>query len=187
MKKRTIVSLVLLITCCILGYSISNSLISKNKEVKNIAIFEEQIINQLIDIRKAEKAYFMTHGEYTSNWDTLKKFILEDSFVNIERKEEIISKPYGGDSIVVTVDTLGFVRVKDSLFNNRSDLNINKIEIAPGSGATFDIYTYNSIEDNFIEVSDPEPINPRRQKGGNMKPLKFGSKLEASTKGSWEK
>ncbi len=187
MRKRTIVSILLAIICSLLGFKIFDSIVSKDKQVKDIALFEAQTINKLIDLRKAQKAYFTVNSEYTSSWDTLKKFINEGTFINTERKENIIPRAYGGDSIVVTIDTLGSTLVKDSIFSNRPDLNISSIEKVPGTGKTFAIYTYNSIDDNFIEVSDPEPINPRRKEGGNLKPLKFGKQAEASTKGSWEK
>jgi len=187
MRKRTIVSLVLAIICSLLGFKIFNSIVSKDKEVKDIAIFESQTIDKLIDIRKAQKAYFNIHSEYTPNWDTLKKFINKGSFINTERKEQIISREYGGDSIIVTIDTLGSTLVKDSIFSNRPNFKTSTIDKVPGTGNTFEIYTYNSIDDNFIEVSDPDPINPRRKEGGNLKPLKFGNQTEASTKGSWEK
>jgi hypothetical protein len=187
MRKRTIVTLVLAIICSLLGFRIFNSIVSKDKEVKDIAIFETQTIDKLIDIRKAEKAYFNVKGEYTPNWDTLKAFINDGHFLNTERIEVNIPREFGGDSTYVTYDTLGTVLVKDSIFSNRDDLNIETLEKVPGTGKDFEIYTYNSIDDNFIEVIDPEPINPRRKIGGNMTPLKFGNQVEASTKGSWEK
>ena len=39
---------------------------------------------------------------------------------------------------------------------------------------------------NVIEVKDINPINPKRQKGGSLKPLRFGSRAAATVKGNWE-
>ena len=53
-------------------------------------------------------------------------------------------------------------------------------------GLEFELYTAERKGQYMIEVKDPAPVNPKRQEGGKLKPLRFGSKAAASTKGNWE-
>ena len=73
------------------------------------------------------------------------------------------------------------------------DIDITKLNVVPGSGKTFDIYTdkidRSGIMVSVIEVKDPDPINPERWEGNeakNRKPLFFGSRTDVSLAGNWE-
>ncbi len=73
------------------------------------------------------------------------------------------------------------------------DVDIKNLSKVPGSDKTFDIYTSqierSGIKVWVIEVKDPAPINPDRREENeakNRKPLRFGSRTDATTAGNWE-
>lgn len=188
MNLKSIIAVFLLVISGVLATFLYTRIKEKNDDKVQIAQVEEQVINKLIAIRRAEVAYFSIYNQYTSNWDSLKTFVNTGKFYLTERKETIVQKPFGGDSVVVQIDTLGFKSVKDSLFQiDYPNLNIATLHMLPHADTTFNIYAAVFEEGAVIEVEDSKPINPARQKGGQYKPLKFGSQNAPSTKGNWEK
>jgi len=77
---------------------------------------ERAVIEKLALIREAEIVYQEIKGHYTDNWDSLINFIKYGQYPILERTEEIIPQDYGGDSIIVTIDTLGFVSARERIF-----------------------------------------------------------------------
>lgn len=161
----------------------------KNQEKEYIAEVEEDVIEKLTLIRKAEVAYFSINNEYTDNWDSLKVFLKTANFYITNRTEQIITRPFGGDSVVVSYDTLRSVSVKDSLYAKEyPNFDIDNIEKLPHADTVFNIFAAKFDEEGaVIEVEDSKPVNPARQQGGLYKPLKFGSQSAPTTKGNWEK
>ena len=164
-------------------------------EEKRIVAQELAVINKLSMIRDAELSYLNVKGEYTTSWDSLANFMENGDFYIIQRTEEIITLSYGADSSVFHSDTLGIVKVYDSLFNEQKypGLNFNAISTIPGSTANFDIFTDEIIKGgvtvNVIEVRDTAPVNPNRlekNEARNKKPLRFGSRTDVTTAGNWE-
>ena len=74
---------------------------------------ETLIIEKLMLIRDAEKAYQTVYGKYTSDWDTLINFIENGQFPITKRTERIIELAYGVDSSVIVIDTLEIIPVRD--------------------------------------------------------------------------
>lgn len=83
---------------------------------------EKLVINKLKMIRDAEIAYLSTNGKYTGSFDTLISFIDTGSIYITQRTEEIKMLAYGAEEITVTIDTIGKVSVKDSVFVVREAL-----------------------------------------------------------------
>ena len=165
-------------------------------EEKRIVAHEQIVINKLSMIRDAELAYLAVNGEYTSNWDSLANFMQNGDFYIVQRTEEIITLSYGADSSVMHVDTLGIVKVFDSLFNERKypGLNFSQIKFVPEmQNAAFDIFSdeilKGGVSVNVIEVRDTAPVNPNRKEDNearNKQPLRFGSRTDVTTAGNWE-
>lgn len=188
MNIKTIVALVLLVLSGAMATFLYVRIKEKNDQKIMIVDNEAKVINKLMAIRRAENAYFSVNNKFTSNWDTLKLFINEGKFYLTERKESIIQREYGGDSIFVQIDTLASVGVKDSIFSkDYADFDISSMDKLPHSDTTFSIYTSMFEEGAVIEVKDSDPVNPERQKDGRLQPLKFGSQNAPTTKGNWEK
>lgn len=95
----------------------------KIDEARRIKQQEELVINKLKMIRDAEVAYLEVNSRYTSDWDTLISFIDTARMYLTERHEEVFTLDYGADSVRVTVDTIGVVPVKDSIFVKREPVN----------------------------------------------------------------
>ena len=159
-----------------------------NDHFERIKTADEKVIAQLNKIRIAQKTYLEVHGTYAPTWDTLIVFINQGQLPIIQTTEAIITLPNGQDSLSIVIDTLAIVPTYDSL---RSELGYTKAQMfqlssVPLSEETFDLYTGSRQGQQFIEVKDPNPINPKRQTNGALKPLRFGSKAAATTKGNWE-
>ena len=95
---------------------------SKIDEDEQIAGQEQLVINKLKMIRDAEAAYLSTNGKYTGSFDTLISFIDTGSIYIIQRTETIKMLAYGAEESTFTVDTIGVVSVKDSVFVVREPL-----------------------------------------------------------------
>jgi hypothetical protein len=161
---------------------------SFNDNFEMIKSADEKVIAQLTKIRIAQKAYFDVKMQYAPTWDSLILFVNHGEIPIIQTSESIITLPNGQDSLSVMVDTLRVVPAYDYL---RSELNYSKVQMAqlpivPLSSEYFVLYTGFRKGEHFIEVVDPNPMNPKRQKDGALKPLRFGSKAAATTKGNWE-
>ena len=79
--------------------------------------------NRLKLIREAEIVFLAVNGRYTANWDSLADFINNGRVPIIERREEIIQKAYGGEDVIVHIDTLGFVSAKERIFKKNYTVN----------------------------------------------------------------
>ena len=102
------------------------------------------VINKLKLIRKAQIAHKDVNGFYSNNFDSLVKFIDNGIFTLIEKRDSSYmeyDRTYRIDMLreVVVVDTLGYVPVKDSLFQN-SDVYKNFASVpVEGIDAKFEI------------------------------------------------
>lgn len=162
----------------------------KSEEKRLVQRVEKAVKTKLLAIRDAEKGYKLKYGKFVGNWDTLTNFVLYDKFYIVEKKEEVIPLGYGRDSIVLHLDTLGSISIKDTLFSKEKypNLNLKNLRYLPqDQSKEFDLYVNDLDGLSVIEVRDTKPVNPERQKGGIKEPLKFGSTSEATLKANWEK
>lgn len=98
-----------------LGYRIKY----KIDDDKRIERQEKMVINKLKLIRDTEVAYLSVNGKYTGDFDTLISFIDTGHIYMTQRNEEIITKQYGAEEVIITIDTIGKVSVKDSVLTVR--------------------------------------------------------------------
>ncbi|MDH3709519.1 MAG: hypothetical protein OER04_06505 [Cyclobacteriaceae bacterium] len=174
-----------------LAYFLINGIAHDIQEEKRIARVEADVIEKLIMIRDAEISYQASLGQFTSDWNKLISFVDTGKIYLTERKETIIQLDYGADSIVVEIDTLGSVAVKDSLF--ASDFDPQTLPTVPESGEKFTLWAdkinKSGVMVDVIEVVDPKPTDPTRSEESEMRnrqPLRFGSRTEVTTAGNWE-
>lgn len=189
--KKVVFGIVLLVSVGGLVF-VYKRVVDFDKEFQRIKYADEKVIESLVRIRHAEKAYLNVRHEYCDNWDSLVDFLANDNFVITSRVEHVHSIN-GKDSFEVVIDTLDIVPVYDSL---RDRLNLDKdnlLEIAnlPDEEGQFELWANSRGGQNFVEVKDPKPVNPRRKPDApeELRPLpalKFGSKSSPSTKGNWE-
>ena len=171
---------------------------------------EAQVVQRLKDIRDAEIQYKQAYNKYTSNFDTLINFCANYEIPIIN----MIPDPEDTTFTKTINDTIGYVKVLDSLFGKRNNFNIKDLCCVPFS----DPMTKFEIHDSVIkrggisvpvfEVKTPyevylntpgEKFTDKEWKTRvlNVKAemeqiekyagLKVGSLEEASTDGNWEK
>ena len=194
MNLTKILTYVFLLVAIGLAAYLVNLIYSDIESKRQIAEVEARVVQRLKMIREAQMAYQAVHGQYTSDWDKLISFINNGKIYVIERREEIIPLDYGADSLVVHVDTLDAVNVRDSLFSrtNYPSLVIEELPLIPGSDKKFEIFadkiTKSGVTVDVIEVRDVDPIDKTRKEDSeikNRKPLRFGSRTEITTSGNW--
>lgn len=171
---------------------------------------EAQVVQRLKDIRDAEIQYKQANSKYTSDFDSLINFCSNYEIPIVK----MVPDPNDTTFTKSINDTIGYVKVLDSLFGKRPNFNIRNLSIVPFSDPT----TTFEIRDSIIkrggisvpvfEVKTPYEVylatpgekfsekewNTRVQ---NIKAemeqidkyagLKVGSLEEASTDGNWEK
>ena len=102
---------------CIRDSSISGPITFNQTKIKRYS----KVINVMKDIRTAQIAHKDVKGVYANNFDSLIKFIDEGIFTLLEKRDSSYleyDRIYRIDMLreVIVTDTLGFVAVKDSLF-----------------------------------------------------------------------
>ena len=165
----------------------------------------------LLDIRNAEVLYKNATNKYTDNFDTLINFCQTAEIPVVQ----MISKQNLEDSTYYTVyDTIGYVKVMDSLKSKRENFNINELKVVPFSQpqTNFELEAgtkeTSGIKVPLFEARTPYEVylgqpgaafNEKewKQRVDNLKAekesinryagLKVGSMEEASTEGNWEK
>ena len=197
MEKTRILSLVFFVLAVGLATYLVFSIRFSISEKERIASVEAGIIEQLKMIREAETAYLAVNGQYTSDWNKLTAFIDSGNFYLTQRTEKIFQLSYGVDSILVTIDTLGTVSVRDSLFTAEKwpKFDLQTLNIVPGVNpqTAFTLWAdrivKGGVEVNVIEVINPRPVDSDRDEESEYntrKPLRFGSRTSVTTTGNWE-
>lgn len=195
MNTTKILTIVFFVISIGLGWFLFSRIKFAIDEEKRITNIETQVEKKLSLIREAEIAYQSVNGVYTDSWDTLAHFMQNGTFYITQTREEIFPLPYGADSIVVYIDTLGTVAVYDSLFNDVKypGLRFDQLSSIPGSDGKFDIFAdeiqKGGVIVDVIEVRDTKPVNPSRKEDNearNQQPLRFGSRTDVTTAGNWE-
>lgn len=125
---KIIIQLVLWIVAVFLGYMIYESIQAPIKFEKVKKERYMPVIEKLQVIRKAEIAYKDVNGTYAGDFKSLVSFIDTAEFVITQRRDTSyldveFKKNFGVDRQIhsIIIDTLGYVKVKDSLFKNSDE------------------------------------------------------------------
>ena len=159
---------------------------------------KEKIFRKTYTVNAADNGtflgFFKNQGDYVVKGTKSYKMKRETS----DRVEEFSFLDKGTISNLATVNVGDNVKKGQNLitfwdYQLNPDVDIKTLSKVPGSDKTFDIYTSqierSGIKVWVIEVKDPAPINPDRREENeakNRKPLRFGSKTDATTAGNWE-
>jgi biotin carboxyl carrier protein len=120
--KTRIFSIGFMLVAILLGAYLVFQIKDTIDEETRIKQSEALIIDKLMLIRDAEKAYQTVYGRYTNSWDTLINFIEEGQFPITKRTERIIELAYGVDSSVVIIDTLEIIPVRQYIFEKTNNV-----------------------------------------------------------------
>lgn len=156
-KLRPVVSIILWAITIFFAYQIYESIQAPIKFEKIKEGRFKVAVAKFQEIKNLQQAYKSIKGTYTSNIDSIIKFVENDYFVIIERKDSSVvdverNKAYGITSgyykdIVITKE-IGRVKVKDSLYKDSErykNLNIVKVD-----GITAEI----KLETGFKKVNE---------------------------------
>ena len=213
MKKglSIVINIILFAIIVLLAWQVVKSIQAPIKFNTEQKARETKVIERLIDIRNAEVLYKNATNKYTDNFDTLIKFCQNAEIPVVQ----MISKQNPEDSTYYTVyDTIGFVKVMDSLKSGREGFDIADLKVVPFSEpkTNFELEA-GTKESSGIKVPIFEARTPYevylgqpgaafsdkewKQRVDNLKAekesihryagLKVGSMEEASTEGNWEK
>lgn len=183
MNLTKILTIVLLTISLVLGYYLYSGV---QKVIDDRAIIESTeaaIIDRLKLIREAEVLFQEQNGHYTASWDSLAYFIDHGQVPIVQRREEIKQKPYGGEEVIIHVDTLGFISARERIFKKNYSMN------APDNGI-FDGYNV-KVGDEVIKnqkaytmyVGDRKNSPPFPEKGviQSLTDIKVGQTVTKGT------
>jgi hypothetical protein len=205
---KTILQVVLWIVCIGLGYLIYKSI---NAPIEFNKVREERfadVINKLKDIRDSQEAYKAVNGRYASNFNSLIQFIDTGNYTitqqrdtSFMRYDKVYQIELQRDSVVI--DTLGMVKVKDSLFKNdnryKTMMNVPhaqggekfemKADIIDKSGYKAPVFEV-KVKKNVVLYDQPEDLRSKENAHNSVEEvngdeIKVGSLTDVSTNGNW--
>jgi hypothetical protein len=205
---KTIVQIVLWVVCVVLGYLIYKSVYSKIDFEKTRNERFQVVVDKLKDIRDSQDAYSTVNGKYAANFKDLIAFIDTGQYTITQQRDSsfiYFDKVYriemSKDTILI--DTLGFVKVKDSIFKGSDrykDLasvpfapNNEKFKIEVGEvqsgGFTADVFKVSAKKD-WILHDQPEDLRALENAHNSIEEvngdeISVGDLNKVSTSGNW--
>lgn len=200
-KKLTIINIVLVLLAIFLGYlvynSISQPLVFENTKRER----ETKVVQNLKDIRSSQDLFKDYYNRYTANFDSLIEFIKVGELPLIN----IVKDPNDTTDTKTINDTVGFVKVMDSLFKDRTNFNVEALRYIPFSepqqefeiqagyimrgGMNVPVFEVKAHYNTYLNGLDKQRIRNEsalREDLDKYPGVKVGSMSEPSTDGNWE-
>ena len=199
-KNLTIINIALAVVALVLVYlvyrSISEPVVFENTRKER----EIQVVQSLKDIRSTQILFKQTYNRYTGSFDSLIEYVKTGELPVVN----IVADPNDTTFTKTINDTVGYVKVIDSLFGRRENFDINSLRVVPFSqGDEFELQA-GYIKRGGLKVAvfeaktpymtylwdlDHQRVNNLRAEQEDLEKyagLKVGSMDEASTNGNWE-
>jgi hypothetical protein len=198
--KLNIIKILLGVVIVILGYLLVDSILKPLRFEKEVDLRSEAVIQNLIDLRNGQQLYKQFYRGYMGDFDTLINF-LENSEIPIVNK---IPDPEDTTFTKTINDTVGYVKVADSLFKDRKNFSLTSLKYIPYSdgepfemnadfiargGLDVPVFEIKAHYRTFLKGLDEQLIINlvKARKDLERYPgLKVGSLEEPSTDGNWE-
>ncbi len=198
--KRTIIQTVLFIVIVALGYMVYDSIMEPVRFNKDKKHREQIVVEYLKDIRSAELLYKQLNQKFTGSFDTLINFIATAEIPVVK----MIPDPTDTTYTKTINDTVGYVKVADSLFGKKSSFDYHNINIIPFSdnkpfelhagvikkgGVTVNVFMVRASFKDFLNGLDQQTIinlTAAQNDIDKFPGLEVGSMTEPSTDGNWE-
>lgn len=200
-KNLTIINIVLAIVAVFLTYLVIDSIRQPVVFDNNKKEREVKIVQSLKDIRSTQGLFKENYNRYTANFDSLIEFIRVGELPVVN----IVPDPNDTTFTKTINDTVGYVKVLDSLFKDRPNFNVNELRYVPFSdpkqefeiqagyimrgGMNVPVFEVKTHYKTYLIGLDKQRIrNEAKQREDlNKYPgLKVGSMTEPSTDGNWE-
>lgn len=197
---NNIIKVLLLVVIVVLAYFVVESIMKPVRFNKAVDKRSKAVIQNLVDIRTSEIAYKIINGKYTSSFDTLIDFLKTGEIPVVN----IIPDPEDTTFTKTIRDTIGYIPVIDSLFNERENYNVDHIKYVPYTdNATFNldagVIEKGGVNVHVFEAETPYDIILKglneqmvinliagKEQIEKYPGIKVGSMTEASTDGNWE-
>ncbi len=207
-KIKPILVIVFGILSIFLGYKIYESI---NAPIEFKKVRRERfskVIAKLKDIRDSQEAYKTVNGKFANDFNSLIKFVDTGSFTITQQRDSSFmrfDKTYGIElqKDTVVIDTLGFVKVKDSLFKSddrfKSMMDVPyaqnnekfemKADIIDKSGYKAPVFEA-KVKKNVVLYDQPKDLLDRENAHQSVEEvngteIKVGSLVDVSTNGNW--
>jgi len=197
--KRIIIQVVLLVVIVFLGYFVYQSIMEPVHFDTEKRVREKVVIDKLKDIRLSQFVFKRVNGYYANNFDSLVAFLAVAEIPIVK----MVSDPEDTTFTKTINDTIGYIKVADSLFS-RKNYKLNQLSIIPFSNRELFELNADTIERGGVDVHvflaqapftaylhgmDKQTIInivAKREDIDKYPGLKVGSLTEASTDGNWE-
>lgn len=200
-KKLTIINVVLVLLAIFLGYMVFNSirqpLVFENSKNER----EAKVVQNLKDIRSSQNLFKQTYNRYTANFDSLIEYIRSGELPIVN----IVADPNDTTFTKTINDTVGYIKVQDSLFKDRHNFNLEALRYIPFSepqqefeieagyivrgGMNVPVFEAKAHYDTYLKGLDPQRIRNAAAERNDLNKypgMKVGSMIEPSTDGNWE-
>lgn len=208
---KTVFQIVLTIAIIVLGYLCVESIQKPVRFQNSLANRKQGVIERLEHIRAAQNAYKSVHGKFTASFDTLIRFVKQDSLPLIRMEGRLTDSMLEAGMTEIKALKLGIisrdtirVSVRDSLFS--PDYPINSLELVPftkgakfvmGTGIiatasgvdvpVFEAKVHNNTYLDGLEEQEIINLSDKTLKMERYPGLKVGSLEEANNSaGNWE-
>lgn len=198
--KYKIFQVILIVIAIVLAYLIYDSIMQPVRFNKEKDTREAVVIQYLKDIRQAEAIYRQLNNRYTGSFDTLISFMGTAEIPVVKMVPDPTDTTYRR----TINDTVGYVRVADSLFGKRPKFNYQNINVIPFSngdkftlkagvikkgGVNVNVFQVQAPYTTFLKGMDEQTVMnliASRKELKKYPGLKVGSMTEPSTDGNWE-
>lgn len=197
--KKVLLQLALLIVIVVIGFFVYQSIMEPLEFTREKRKREVIVVNKLIDIRNSQVIYRQLVGSYSNNFDSLQMF-LADAEIPIVK---MIADPEDTTFTKTINDTVGYIKVSDSIFRGKN-YTLNQLSFIPFSeGEHFemdaDTIKRGGVKVHVFEVKAPYTaylkgmdkqtvinIIAKQEDIERYAGLKLGSLVEPTTDGNWE-
>ena len=200
-KKLTIINIALVVVAIFLAYmvyhSISQPVIFENSKTER----EMKVVQNLKDIRSTQGLFKENYNRYTASFDTLIEFIRTGELPVVN----IVPDPNDTTFTKTINDTVGYIKVLDSLFSTRHNFSVESLRYIPFSepqqefeieagyimrgGMNVPVFEVKAHYNTYLKGLDEQRIRNAAAQRENLDKypgMKVGSMNEASIDGNWE-
>ena len=200
-KKFTIINIALVLVAIFLAYKVYDSISQPVKFENEKKAREIKVVQNLKDIRSTQVLFKQSYNRYTANFDSLIEYIRTGELPVVN----IIPDPNDTTFTKTINDTVGYIKVIDSLFSTRQNFNVESLRYIPFSepqqefeiqagyitrgGMKVPVFEVKAPYNTYLNGLDKQRIRnatAEREDLNKYPGMKVGSMTEPLTDGNWE-
>ena len=200
-KKFTIINIVLVLVAIFLAYKVYDSISQPVKFENEKKARELKVVQNLKDIRSTQVLFKQSYNRYTANFDSLIEYIRTGELPVVN----IIPDPNDTTFTKTINDTVGYIKVLDSLFSDRPNFNVESLRYIPFTepqqefeieaghitrgGMKVPVFEVRAHYNTYLNGLDKQRIRnatAEREDLNKYPGMKVGSMTEPLTDGNWE-